>query len=517
MSVGGYLRLINTAWSLSGARFFQGTTEEVVIPILEEYSGKNAGRDFGICANPEYLRERCAEEDFSNPWIVVIGELDKRSGDLLQEVYHWVDCPIYRIPIKEAEMQKFVHNLFNANKISFFNEMRLVCQQLGLDCEKIFPLVAQSAEAIWNPLYGTRDLGPFGGSCLPKDTIAFLSWAKKRGMEIPLVDAVLKVNEALEKRLEPALAKSPVVNLKWARPVDDYLPLLAFYFPLGVIGFWRWGTWLVRRLLSLFYKPSKRNFHASVSIVTPVYNEDPDVFRQALASWRANNPLEIIAVIDYTDEKCIREFEEFSRQFKQAKLIVTEKPGKRPALADGIRATKGKIIALVDSDAFWSRSVLREALRPFADPKVGGVAVRQNVLNPQTLAQNIFDIQLDLRFFDEIMGLNVAGNVLTCFSGRTAFYRRKALMPVVDDMVNETFWGKQCIGGDDKRLTYLIEAAGWKGRYQHSAHVYTPGAAKPIYTFQTANPLVKKHLASRPAGSLAGLGLETPLSSFCLG
>jgi UDPglucose 6-dehydrogenase len=185
-----------------------GTTEEVVIPILEEYSGKSAGRDFGICANPDYLRERCAEEDFSNPWIVVIGELDKRSGDLLQEVYHWVDCPVYRISLKEAEMQKFVHNLFNANKISFFNEMRVACQRMGLDCEKIFPLVAQSAEAIWNPLYGTRDLGPFGGSCLPKDTIAFLSWAKEQGMATTLTEAVLKVNQALVRHLEPAPSKA---------------------------------------------------------------------------------------------------------------------------------------------------------------------------------------------------------------------------------------------------------------------------------------------------------------------
>jgi len=208
-----------------------------------------------------------------------------------------------------------------------------------------------------------------------------------------------------------------------------------------------------------------------------VYNEDPEVFRQALASWKANRPLEIIAVIDHTDKRCIEEFEEFSHQFDQAKLIVTEKPGKRPALADGIRAAEGEIIALVDSDVVWSKSVLIEALRPFADPKVGGTAVRQNILKPQTLAQNIFDIQLDLRFFDEVIPLNAAGNFLTCFSGRTAFYRRKALLPVVDDMVNETFWGKQCIGGDDKRLTYLIEADGWKGRYQHAARVYTPGAA----------------------------------------
>jgi UDPglucose 6-dehydrogenase len=184
-----------------------GTTEETIIPILEEYSGKGAGRDFGVCMNPEYLRERCAEEDFSNPWIVVIGELDRRSGDLLEEVYHWVDCPVYRVLMKEAEMEKFVHNLFNANKISFFNEMRLACQEMGLACEKIFPLVAQSAEASWNPLYGTRDLGPFSGSCLPKDAVAFQAYGKKRGIEIPLVDAMFKVNEAVKKRLESAMSK----------------------------------------------------------------------------------------------------------------------------------------------------------------------------------------------------------------------------------------------------------------------------------------------------------------------
>jgi UDPglucose 6-dehydrogenase len=207
-SIGSWLSRINK-YCLVAVRstVLPGTTEEVIIPILEEYSGKSAGRDFGICVNPDYLRERCAEEDFLNPWSVVIGELDKNSGDLLQEVYYWVSCPIYRMPVKEAEVQKFVHNLFNATKISFFNEMRLVCQQIGLDCERIFPLVAQSAEAIWNPLYGTRDLGPFGGSCLPKDTVAFLSWAKQQDIETPLVQAVLKVNEAAKKRLESTVGK----------------------------------------------------------------------------------------------------------------------------------------------------------------------------------------------------------------------------------------------------------------------------------------------------------------------
>jgi nucleotide sugar dehydrogenase len=191
-----------------------GTTEDIIIPILEEYSGRKAGGGFGVCVQPEYLRERRPEVDVNNPWLIVIGELDKRSGDWLQEVYHWVSCPIYRVSLREAEMQKFVHNLCNANKISFFNEIRLVCQQIGVDCERIFPLVAQSAEAIWNPLYGTRDLGPFGGSCLPKDVVAFLSWAKQQGMETPVMDAVLKVNQAFEKRPVPALSKVPL-NYPW--------------------------------------------------------------------------------------------------------------------------------------------------------------------------------------------------------------------------------------------------------------------------------------------------------------
>lgn len=258
--------------------------------------------------------------------------------------------------------------------------------------------------------------------------------------------------------------------------MEDITSLLLFYLPLGVVGLWRWGTWLMRRTIGWFYRQDRHNYADRVSVVTPVYKEDPAVFRMALESWKANNPAEIIAVIDYVDEDCIREFQLFSRDYADARLIVTEKPGKRPALADGTRATTGEIIALVDSDTVWSASVLSEALRPFADSAVGGVATRQNVLNPKSIAQNIFDIQLDLRFYDDMMPAAVMGDAFTVLSGRTVFYRRQAIMPLLDDLVNEKFWGRQCIGGDDKRLTYLIESAGWKTRYQHTAQVYTPGA-----------------------------------------
>ncbi|MDP3879872.1 MAG: hypothetical protein Q8Q07_06170 [Dehalococcoidales bacterium] len=179
-----------------------GTTEDMVIPILQEQSGKRAGVDFGVCVNPEYLRERVAIQDIASPWVNVIGELDKRSGDPLQEVYAWSTAPLYRITIKEAEMQKFIHNLINATKISFFNEMRLICERIGVDAETVIPIVARSAEALWNPEYGTKDYGPFGGKCLPKDTVAFVAWAQRSGWEARMVKAAIEVNDIYEKKLQ---------------------------------------------------------------------------------------------------------------------------------------------------------------------------------------------------------------------------------------------------------------------------------------------------------------------------
>lgn len=174
-----------------------GTTEELVMSTLERQSGKKVGRDFGLCMNPEYLREKTSDHDFLHPWLTVIGQYDSRSGDLLAEAYNGFSCPLYRITIREAEMQKYVHNLFNAVKITFFNEMRQIAQQAGVRAEDIFPLVAKSAEGMWRPEYGIQDKGPFDGMCLPKDTQAFLSWARARGWDMPLLATAIAVNESL--------------------------------------------------------------------------------------------------------------------------------------------------------------------------------------------------------------------------------------------------------------------------------------------------------------------------------
>lgn len=180
-----------------------GTSYEIS-DIIAETSGKKLGGDFGLCMNPEFLREKTATEDFANPWLVVIGEHDQASGDVLEKLYQPFNTPIHRVNIREAEMQKYIHNLYNAVKITFFNEMREVAKLAEIDSEKIFPLVAKSAEGMWRPEYGIKDFGPFDGSCLPKDTQAFLAWATTHDWATPLLAATVDFNNQL-------LANTPVV------------------------------------------------------------------------------------------------------------------------------------------------------------------------------------------------------------------------------------------------------------------------------------------------------------------
>ncbi len=259
--------------------------------------------------------------------------------------------------------------------------------------------------------------------------------------------------------------------------------LLSIPLPVGIIGGWRWGMWLFRKFIGLFYRPMQpTGYMATTSIVIPVYNENPDVFRLALRSWLTNRPTEIIAVIDHSDEQCLAIYREFQASGvaysfwkTDLKLVITKKPGKRPALVDGTREATGDIVFLVDSDTIWDEDVLVTAIAPFVNPKVGGVTTRQNVWQPNSIAQRVFDVYLDIRYADEVRYLTAFSDVVTCLSGRTAVYRRTAIVPVLDDLMNETFMGKKVISGDDKCLTLLVQAAGWKVAYQENARVYTPG------------------------------------------
>jgi len=260
-----------------------------------------------------------------------------------------------------------------------------------------------------------------------------------------------------------------------------FLLYLDIPIPIGIIGAWRWGIWGVRRLIGRWYRAQEPNgYWMSTAVVTPVYNEDPELFRAALRSWAANQPKEIIAVIDHTDTRCMAQFREFEEEIAHApielKMMITKTPGKRPALADGILVATSDVVFLVDSDTVWDPDVLPKALAPFIDPEVGGVTIRQRVLGPNSTAQRIFDVYLDIRYIDEIRFLTAFGDAVTCLSGRTAVYRRAVALTALEDLMEETFWGRRVISGDDKALTLAVQSRGWKVCYQGNTCVYTPGA-----------------------------------------
>ncbi|OGY16898.1 MAG: hypothetical protein A2784_03070 [Candidatus Chisholmbacteria bacterium RIFCSPHIGHO2_01_FULL_48_12] len=254
-----------------------------------------------------------------------------------------------------------------------------------------------------------------------------------------------------------------------------YLDFYPLFIPLGVIGIWRWSVWLTKKIVGSFYQPLPPGYKASVSVVTPVYNENPQTFFRALTSWAKNQPQQIIAVIDYTDSACIKVFKAFAQGKLFAKLVITKIPGKREALADGIKLAKGEIVALVDSDTIWNHGTLSHGIAPFKDKRIAGVATKQSLEKPSTLAQKLFSIRLELRYWDDFPFLAKSGHQIVCLSGRTAFYRKSVILPFLPDLVNEKFMGAKVISGDDKRLTYLVEAAGWKTTYQSTAQVMTIG------------------------------------------
>ncbi len=155
------------------------TTEDLVKPILEEVSGKKEGVGFALASNPEFLRAASAADDFRWPWMTVIGARSKRVQERLTALLapFGGELRVFDDPAT-AEMIKCAHNIYNATKISFWNEMWLVCQELGIEHDDVAGTVARSAEGSFNPMYGIRGGAPYGGVCLPKDTNGFLGFAR---------------------------------------------------------------------------------------------------------------------------------------------------------------------------------------------------------------------------------------------------------------------------------------------------------------------------------------------------
>jgi UDPglucose 6-dehydrogenase len=184
-----------------------GTTRNRLTPRIEAYAGKTAGTDFGVCYNPEYLRAESALKDFLSPRLATIASIDPddRASQVIRAVYRKLNVAIVECTYEQAEFQKYVHNTYNAAKISFFNEMRIAARQLEIDPDIAFAVTAITAEGMWNARYGTYDHGPYGGACLPKDTSAWLQFARDRQLDVPLMQAVDAVNALVQARTEPVL------------------------------------------------------------------------------------------------------------------------------------------------------------------------------------------------------------------------------------------------------------------------------------------------------------------------
>jgi UDPglucose 6-dehydrogenase len=180
------------------------TTEKVLIPILRRFSGKQIGPEIGVCVNPEFLTEfhhswaddPSFAKDFFNEERVVIGEFDKKSGDILQALYEPLKIPIIRTDLKTAEMIKYACNCALASRISYWNEIYYICQRLGIDSDLVARVAAMDRRI---GKYGTIHGKAFGGKCLPKDLEAFISFCEELGYEPKLLKAVWEINERIKR------------------------------------------------------------------------------------------------------------------------------------------------------------------------------------------------------------------------------------------------------------------------------------------------------------------------------
>jgi cellulose synthase/poly-beta-1,6-N-acetylglucosamine synthase-like glycosyltransferase len=223
----------------------------------------------------------------------------------------------------------------------------------------------------------------------------------------------------------------------------------------------------------MFYRPILPGYFEPITVVVPVYQEDPEIFVAAIRSWLMNPVVEVICVIDVTDEVCQEIARRYENLWGRIRTIVTDIPGKRDALVKGWQAATTPLVALVDSDTIWDKDVAFWVTAPFQDPEVGGVGTRQNVYKPHGLWQNVADLYLDYRYYDEIAGQSALGQAVSCLSGRTAVYRRHLLLEYEEQFLNETFRGIQCMSGDDKRLTTLLIENGHKTILQREARVWS--------------------------------------------
>lgn len=202
-----------------------GTMRRVVIPVLEETSGKKAGKDFGVCNNPEFLREGTAVMDFNAPSKTVIGELDRDSGDLLAGLYLKLDAPLVRTDVETAEMIKYIDNSWHALKIGFANEIGNLCKTFSVDAHRVMEIFCLDRKLNISSAYLMPGFA-FGGSCLPKDLRALAYSAKLHDLELPILSSILPSNEmqiarGLQLIMEKGRKRVGILGFSFKAGTDD--------------------------------------------------------------------------------------------------------------------------------------------------------------------------------------------------------------------------------------------------------------------------------------------------------
>ena len=183
-----------------------GTTLDVVAAEIEQASGKKMGADFGICFNPEFLREGVAVADFYAPPKTVIGANDLRAEAVVSKIYSVIDENIIFTSIEAAEMVKYVDNVWHAAKVTFGNEVGRLCKSLDIDSHDVMDIFVQDTKLNLSPYYLKPGFA-FGGSCLPKEVRAVGHLAEEQNVDLPLIRALVQSNEShveqAVKLLEP--------------------------------------------------------------------------------------------------------------------------------------------------------------------------------------------------------------------------------------------------------------------------------------------------------------------------
>ena len=202
-----------------------GTVAGTVIPALEVYSGKRGGRDFGVAVNPEFLREGSSIHDFNNPPFTLIGADDEDAAAPLGKLYAHLSAPVLKVGIKDAEMVKYACNSFHALKVTFANEIGMICKSLGVDSHRVMEVFCHDTKLNLSPYY-LRPGFAFGGSCLPKDLRALTHRAKEEDVSVPMLDSILVSNQrqierAVEMVLRTGRKKVGVLGLSFKPNTDD--------------------------------------------------------------------------------------------------------------------------------------------------------------------------------------------------------------------------------------------------------------------------------------------------------